>query len=78
MMKYLTFKLFLISVISVQAGDIKFVQVDSVKFSPNTEEITDNFKKLVTEINKEKRLPGNRQALPKQIIFDRAKIQRGR
>lgn len=45
---------FLISVISVQASDIKFVQVDSVKYSPNTEEVTDNFKKLINEINKEK------------------------
>lgn len=46
--------IFLISTIGVFASDVKFVQIDSLKFSPNSEESVDNFKNVISEINKQK------------------------
>ena len=55
MKKFLiSFLIFFISSISANAFDIKFIQVDSVKYSPNVETSTENFDNLINEINKEK------------------------
>lgn len=43
--------LFLVSSFKVFGADIKFVQIDSLKYSPAQEEISDSFAKMITEIN---------------------------
>ena len=45
---------FLFSSLRIFAADIKFVQVDNLRFSPNSEESVQKFKDKIHEINKEK------------------------
>lgn len=47
---------FMFSVLSTFASDVKFVQIDSLKFSPKSTESVNNFKNVIKEINKEKNL----------------------
>lgn len=44
------------SILSAFASDIKFVQIDSLKFSQKSEDSVNNFKNTIKEINKEKNI----------------------
>ncbi len=46
--------LFLFSINSVIASDIKFIQIDSLKFSSASEHAVNDFKNLIDDINKQK------------------------
>ena len=48
------FLLFIFSTYSVIASDLKFVQIDDVRFSPFAEDSVENLKNTVKEINKQK------------------------
>lgn len=45
---------FLFSSMKIFASDIKFVQIDSLKYSPYSQESVDTFKNIISEINKQK------------------------
>ena len=48
--------IFLFSALKTIAADIKFVQIDNLKFSPDSKESVQNFKDKIAEINKEKNI----------------------
>lgn len=50
------FFVFVISAFKVYASNVKFVQIDSLRFSPYSQESIDNFKNVINEINQQKDL----------------------
>lgn len=50
----LTVFLFLITILQSEASNIKFVQIDSLKYSPYSQEKIDTFDSAINEINKQK------------------------
>ena len=46
----------LVSAFRVYASDIKFIQIDDLKYSPYSDESVQNFKNTIDEINKQKNL----------------------
>ena len=45
---------FLFSSLRIFASDIKFVQIDNLRYSPNSQESVQKFKDKIKEINKER------------------------
>ncbi len=62
---------FLLSAFGVLANEVKFVQIDNLKYSPNSKDFVSGFEKTIESINKEKNLDfviftGNNIASPNE------------
>ena len=44
---------FLLSAFTVFASEVKFVQIDNLRYTPNSKEVEDNFVKTMNNINKQ-------------------------